>query len=82
MKFSSKLLFELETRTISIEEVAKIKERGIGTTRDVLRTLKFEIIDFRLWQDYRKERRRLIYLRDFGMFSTPEMEERIREINN
>lgn len=82
MKFGSKVLYKLITRTLSIEEVAKTKERGIGTTRDTLRALKFEIIDFRLWQNYRKERRRLIYLRDFGMYSTPEMEERIKEISN
>ena len=82
MIFSGGLLYDLKTRKTSIEEVAKVKERDIGTTRVTLITLGFEIINFRLWQDYGKERGHLIYLRNFGMFSTPEMEERLKELDN
>ena len=62
--------------------MAKAKERDMITIRAALTALRFKIRDFQLWGDYEKERRRLIYLRDFGMFSTPEMGERLKELDN
>lgn len=82
MIFSNELLYNLKTRKVSIEEIAKTKKRDITTIRATLIAFGFKIINFRLWQDYEKERRRLIYLRDFGMFSTPEMKERLKELDN
>lgn len=82
MRLSSGLLHKLKTRKVSIEQVAKAKERAMITIRTALTAFRFEIRDFRLWQDYEKERRRLIYLRNFGIFSTPEMEERLKELDN
>lgn len=60
--FFKNILFDLEMRETSIEEAAELKKVTIETVKANLRRLGYSIVDFRMWEDVKKEKKRLIWL--------------------
>lgn len=68
MGFKS-ILFDLEMGVTTIEEVAKSKKVAIKTIIKNLRQIGCSIVEFRMWNDFERERERLSRLCMNGMLT-------------